>query len=291
MAGTSHLLEEWRRELLAKGRSPRTIAGYLKDVEAFAGWWERTTERQFDPCAVLRDDAAFYRQHLLGEQRQQPATVARRLSALRSFYRFLVARGAVARSPFDGLPLPAADKGAPRALQAAELRRLLREAHACGNPLHRAVVTTLAYTGLRAGELCSLHLQDVRLGERKGEVTVRGKGGRTRRVPLPAEARRVLREYLAVRGDVPWRQLFVGQRGPLTPGGVWTIVRALARRARLEGVTPHTLRHTYATRLLREAGADLVMVAELLGHRSLATTARYTRPGPAEMEEVVERLS
>ena len=65
MTGISHLLEEWRRELLAKGRLPRTIAGYLKDVEAFARWWETTTERGFDPRAVLRDDAALYRQHLL----------------------------------------------------------------------------------------------------------------------------------------------------------------------------------------------------------------------------------
>ncbi|GBD12144.1 Tyrosine recombinase XerC [bacterium HR24] len=290
MAGISHLLGEWRRDLLSRGRSQRTVAGYLKDVEAFARWWERTTEREFDPCAVLRDDAALYRQDLLGERRQRPATVARALSALRSFYRFLVARGTVARSPLDGLPLPTAERGAPRALQAAELRRLLREAYASGNILHRAVVVTLAYTGLRAGELCSLHLEDVRLAQRKGELVVRGKGGRVRRVPLPAEARRVLREYLLVRGDVPWRQLFVGQRGPLTPGGVWTIVRTLARRARLEGVTPHTLRHTYATRLLREAGADLVIVAELMGHRSLATTARYTRPRKEEMEEAVERL-
>lgn len=284
------MLAEWRRELGAMGKAARTVDGYGRDVEAFVRWWEEATGREFDPRAVLPEDAALYRQHLMAARRERPATVARRLSALRSFYRFLQARGAVSSSPLERLALPAPERGAPKALTAQELRRLLREAYACGNLLHRAVVVTLAYTGLRVGELCSLHLGDVRLGRRKGELVVRGKGGRLRHVPLPAEARRVLREYLAARGDLPWPHVFVGQRGPLTPAGVWGIVRSLAGQAGLDGVTPHVLRHTFATRLLREAGADLVMVAELLGHRSLATTARYTRPRREEMEEAVEKL-
>lgn len=290
MSGLHPLLEEWRRHLEGTGKSPRTVGGYLRDVAAFIAYFQEAAGREFDPRAVLPEDAALYRQHLLSTRRERPATVARRLSALRSFYRFLRARDSSLRSPFESLPLPPVDRGAPRALSAQELRRLLREAYACANLLHRAVVVVLAYTGLRAGELCALRLEDLSLGQRRGEFVVRGKGARLRRVPLPPEARQVLREYLGRRGESPWPELFVGQRGPLTPAGVWAIVRQVARGAGLQGVTPHILRHTYATRLLREAGADLVMVAELLGHRSLATTARYTRPGPREMEEVVERL-
>lgn len=284
------MVGEWKRDLEARGRSPRTVDGYVRDVEGFVRFFEQTAGREFDPRAVLPEDAALYRQHLLAVKRERPATVARRLAAVRSFYRFLQARDGSLRNPFDSLPLPPVDRGAPRSLSAQELRRLLREAYASGNPLHRAVVAMLAYTGLRAGELVGLRMGDLRLSERKGEVIVRGKGGRLRRVPLPSEARQALRAYLEKRGDVPWPHLFVGQRGPLTQAGVWQIVSQTARRAGLQGVTPHTLRHTYATRLLREAGADLVMVAELLGHQSLATTARYTRPRQEEMEEAVEKL-
>jgi len=262
----------------------------VRDVEGFVRFFEQTAGREFDPRAVLPEDAALYRQHLLAVKRERPATVARRLAAVRSFFRFLQARDSSLRNPFGALPLPPVDRGAPRSLSAQELRRLLREAYTSGNLLHRAVVVMLAYTGLRAGELVGLRTEDLRLSERKGEVIVRGKGGRLRRVPLPSEARQALRAYLEKRGDVPWPHLFVGQRGPLTQAGVWQIVSQTARRASLQGVTPHTLRHTYATRLLREAGADLVMVAELLGHRSLATTARYTRPRQEEMEEAVEKL-
>jgi integrase/recombinase XerC len=288
--GLHGLLEEWRRDMLARGLSPRTINGYLADVGAFARYYRESTGQELDPRAVLPDDVALYRQHLLAVRRERPATVGRRLAALRSLYRFLCARDPSLRSPLERLRAPAPERGSPRALEGAALRRFLRVAHSCGNPLWRAMAVLLAYTGLRAQELCSLEVGDVRLSARKGELLVRGKGGRERTVPLPAEARRVLGDYLRWRGEQPFRQLLVGRRGPLTPVGAWRIVRELGRRAGIPGLYPHMLRHTYANRLLREAGADLVMVAELLGHRSLATTARYTRPRREEMEEAVERL-
>ncbi|MFZ8844090.1 tyrosine-type recombinase/integrase, partial [Thermoflexus sp.] len=198
-------------------------------------------------------------------------------------------RGEIPSSPAARLSGVRQARAAPKALSEAELRRLLREARRSPNPLHRAVILLLAHTGLRASELCALRLSDVTLSERKGKIVVRGKGEKVREVPLNAEAREALREWLAARPSVPEDALFIGRRGPLTPSGVWRIVREYARRAGVEA-HPHVLRHTFATRLLREAGADLVAVAEILGHESLNTTARYTRPSESELEAVVERL-
>ena len=109
-------------------------------------------------------------------------------------------------------------------------------------------------------------------------------------MPLNAEARRALWEWLSVRPRVAAEALFVGRRGPLTPAGVWRIVAGAARRAGLEKVHPHALRHTFAARLLREAGADLVQVAALLGHQDISTTAWYTKPSAEDLEAALERL-
>jgi integrase/recombinase XerC len=152
------------------------------------------------------------------------------------------------------------------------------------------VVVVLLNTGLRASELCGLKLSDLELSERRGRLHVRGKGDKARTVPLNAGVREALREWLSVRPAAADDRLFIGRRGPLTPSGVWRIVTKLARRAGLEDVHPHALRHTFATRLLREAGADLVTVAELLGHESVNTTARYTRPSEKDLQAALERL-
>jgi integrase/recombinase XerC len=283
------LIEAFLQDLARAGRSPRTLAGYRKDLADFAAWMEGRYGEAFDPKATLPEDLRDYRQHLLSVRRRAPATINRRVSALRAFFAFLAARGEIPSNPAARLPGVRQARAAPKALSDAELRRLLREARRSSNPLHRAVILLLAHTGLRGSELCALRLSDVALSERKGKIVVRGKGEKVREVPLNAEAREALREWLSVRPTAPDDALFVGRRGRLTPSGVWRIVREYARRAGVEA-HPHTLRHTFATRLLREAGADLVTVAEILGHESLNTTARYTRPSERDLEAAVERL-
>jgi site-specific recombinase XerD len=283
------LIEAFLSDLARAGRSPRTLAGYRKDLADFAAWMEGRYGEAFDPKATLPEDLRDYRQHLLSVRRRAPATINRRVSALRAFFAFLAARGEIPSNPAARLPGVRQARAAPKALSDAELRRLLREARRSSNPLHRAVILLLAHTGLRGSELCALRLSDVALSERKGKIVVRGKGEKVREVPLNAEAREALREWLSVRPTAPDDALFVGRRGRLTPSGVWRIVREYARRAGVEA-HPHTLRHTFATRLLREAGADLVTVAEILGHESLNTTARYTRPSERDLEAAVERL-
>ncbi len=133
----------------------------------------------------------------------------------------------------------------------------------------------------------------VRVGKAAVEVQPgfdRGKGNQYREVPLNLEVRRAVADYLATRpGVTEGEPLFVGQRGPMTPSGIWRVLQGYAKVAGAT-VSPHVLRHTFATRLLRTAGADLVTVKELLGHEKLETTAIYTKPREEDMLATVERL-
>jgi integrase/recombinase XerC len=194
--------------------------------------------------------------------------------------------------PTEGVRGVNTPKKAPKSLAKREVDRLVRQAERAGGKRDPAVLELLRHTGLRVGELCALRLGDVAIGERKGTLTVRsGKGGKYRQIPLNADARRAITAYLAVRPASAEERLFLGAGGrPLGPQGVADLVAKHARRAGLGEVTPHTLRHTFARRLL-DAGASLVDVAALLGHEKIETTAVYTQPHPRDLERAVERLA
>lgn len=145
------------------------------------------------------------------------------------------------------------------------------------------MLNLLLYTGLRVSECAALRVEDVVLNGKDPRVIVRsGKGRKYREVPLHKTARQALEAYLAVRSADGGDALFLGQRGALSARGMQFRIAALAEAAGVEGVTPHVLRHTFATRLLREAGTDLVTVAALPGHASIATTQIYTQPSASD---------
>ncbi len=153
----------------------------------------------------------------------------------------------------------------------------------------RAVIVLLLNSGLRISELCALSTKDIELTDRKGKLIVRqGKGSKKREVPLNRIAREALKDWMNVRsaGDA----LFEGKRGDrLSPSGVYRRLVELARRAKLEDVSPHTLRHTFSKNLV-DAGVGLERVATLLGHSNLNTTRIYTTPGARDLEKAVEQL-
>ena len=220
----------------------------------------------------------------------KPATVNRKLAALSTLYRWAGETGRVDRDPTRYVNGVAQQPTAPKALSNQALRRILRQARRSGKKRDIALLELLAATGLRVSEAAALRVEDVVLNERSGKVIVRaGKGRKYREVPLHKAARESLRAYLAVRPTGRGDALFLGQRGPLGVRGIQMRLAALGEAAGVE-VTPHRLRHTFATRLLREAGADLVTVAALLGHSSVATTAIYTQPGEADLARAVEGL-
>jgi site-specific recombinase XerD len=258
-------------DLAREGAAPKTLRSYRSDLAHFAGWFAESAGEAFAPAAVTPTDVRDYRAALLTVANRAPATVNRRLAALRRFFRWAKAQKLVAELPTEGVRGVNTPKKAPKSLAKREVDRLVRHAERAGRvPSGRrdlAVLELLRHTGLRVGELCALRLGDVAIGERKGVLTVRsGKGGKYRQVPLNADARRALTAYLAVRPTSAEERLFLGAGArPLGPQGVADLVAKHARRAGLDDVTPHTLRHTFARRLLDE-GASLVDVAALLGH-------------------------
>jgi len=145
---------------------------------------------------------------------------------------------------------------------------------------------------LRVSEVANLKVGDVRISPRKGSVTVRGgKGSKFRTVPLNVDARKAIQAYLGERPEVDGDHLFMGQRGrPLRPSGIRYLVRRYARDARLDEVTPHTLRHTFGKNLV-DAGVPLDRVAQLLGHESVDTTRIYTMPSEQDLQREVEKVA
>ena len=165
---------------------------------------------------------------------------------------------------------------------------MLRAAEARGEPRDRAVVALMALAGLRLAEVAGLDVDDVAVSARRGMVTVRhGKGDIGRSVPLGNEARSLIAAWLQVRPHVSSQALIVGAGGSrLTPRGLDRVVRRIGAAAGLT-LSPHVLRHTFVTRLVR-SGKDVVLVAELAGHRSLETTRRYALPTEADRAEAIE---
>jgi integrase/recombinase XerD len=267
--------------LLAARRAPRTVDAYRRDLAHFAAWLGRGNAESPSPARATTEDVERYVAQLRADG-LSPATVARRLAALRTFYRHLVLLGLREDNPAAEIAPPRRARKLPRTLSAREAERLIEAAAGTAPRALRdsAIVELLYGAGLRVGELVSLDRGSVDLEDRFVRCT--GKGGKERVVPIGRRAAEALRRYLA-RGrphlDRRHRgELFLNAKGgPLTRTGVFLILRKIAAKAGLDPqrVHPHLLRHSFATHLL-EGGADLRSVQEMLGHADLATTEVYT---------------
>jgi integrase/recombinase XerC len=229
----------------------------------------------------------FARDHAVRDYRRElkdrlaPTSVNLALAGLDHLYRFLrLGPPRVRREPLPAL--------APRALEEGELRAFLRAAERRDRPRDSALVALMALAGLRLAEVAGLDVDDVAISARRGVATVRhGKGDVGRSVPLGAEARALVETWLRVRPAVASPALFLGPTGErLTPRSLARIVGRIGADAGLS-LSAHVLRHTFVTRLVR-AGHDVVLVAELAGHRSLETTRRYALPTEADRATAVE---
>ena len=281
------------QDLARQSKSALTRHGYGADLRDYARWVQATYGEAFEPGGITADDVRQYRAHLLTVRHARPATINRRLAALSMFCRWALQHDLLDDDPTADIPAAQQARSAPKALNRNDLNRLLSKVKQSGNPLHIAVILTLANTGLRVGELVTLEVADVEISERSGKVRVRlGKGSRSREVPLNAEVRQALRAYREVPPQPAGKvaSLFISQRGKaLTSSGVWRMLDKYARQAGLENVSPHVLRHSFAS-LLREQQVDLVTVADLLGHQNLNTTMRYTRSTEANRQTAVEQF-
>jgi integrase/recombinase XerC len=281
-----------------RAMSPRTVEAYGRDVEELRRGHAERSGREPDPRAI---DAAAIRAHLASLfGRVDPATIARKLSSLRAFFGFLARRGHVEVNPARAIRSPKRKRILPRALDVDDAFGLIEvpdQAAAGAAPVgaraqaarlrDRALVEVLYGAGLRVSECCALDIDDVdtaRYGDGGAILHVRkGKGGKSRIVPIGGQAVAALVEYLgaraalAARGEAPDpAALFLNQRGRRFTAR--SAQRLVDRRARAAGTsaTPHALRHSFATHLL-DAGADLRSIQELLGHASLGSTQIYTK--------------
>jgi integrase/recombinase XerD len=271
--------------LSAARLAPRTVEAYRRDLAHLTEWLGGS------PAEASPDDLAAYVAQLRADG-LAPTTIARRLAAVRSFFRHQVLLGARTDNPAANVELPKRRRTLPRTLSPAEVERLL-DAASGTQPLdlrNRALGELLYGAGLRVSEAVALDRQSVDLESRL--VRAFGKGSKERVVPIGREATESLRRYLARGRPFLERQhrqeLFLNANGgPLTRAGVFLVLRKLAAKAGLEPerIHPHLLRHSFATHLL-EGGADLRAVQEMLGHADLATTELYTHVSDRRRREL-----
>lgn len=272
-----------RHVSIERGLSANTIAAYRRDLDAYLSWLGQHDVVTVEVVTV--DSVRSYIQHL-HERADTPLTAtsrARVLSSIRGFHRFLLEDGIATADPTLGLTPPKLPKRLPKALSIADVEALL---DACAGEdevsiRDRAVLELLYATGARITEIVSLNVDDITDAE--GMVRVRGKGNKQRLVPVGSYARTALDAYLvrvrpvfSARGNST-PALFLGPRGArMSRQSAWLVIQSAAERAHLAGhVSPHSLRHSFATHLLN-GGADVRVVQELLGHSSVATTQIYT---------------
>lgn len=287
--GGQGLEEQFARYLAAdRGLTRASIDAYLRDITQFLRWMEKEGEILPSIRAPRIQDYILF----LSKLGLAPSSIARKLTALKLFFRFIFREGLTHHDPTEGLEPPKLTRRLPQTLSVEEAERLidspdLRDYQGMRD---RAILEVLYGSGLRCSELLNLKLSDLHLDE--GFLRVVGKGGKERLVPLGKPAQASLRSYIRIarQNFLKGRSspyLFLNVRGQrLSRMGVWKILRGYTERLRLtKRVTPHTLRHSFATHLL-EGGANLRAIQEMLGHASISTTQLYTHLDRGYLKEV-----
>ena len=284
-----------------RNASPHTIRNYESDLRQFRDYLAGgNPEATVDAGAIDALRIRGYLAHLF-EREKKKTSIARKLAAVRAFYKFLAKEGVLEANPASTVSTPKLDKTLPRIMTEEEMNNFLNrvaEAVPSGEPMmrrDRAILELLYASGLRVSELAGLDLRSVNFGD--GMLLVRGKGRKERIVPFGSKARQALDDYLPVRGKILVEAkkrgetaLFLNTQGArLTTRSV---DRLLKKYVGMFGpnvkVSPHSMRHAFASHLLTE-GADLRTIQEMLGHKSLATTQKYTQVSIKQLIDVYDK--
>jgi integrase/recombinase XerD len=281
-----------------KGASDNTIAAYRNDLTQFHHYLStiNLNGNSTDWRRIDKDVIITYVQELK-QRRYAEASVARKVAAVKSFFQFLQAEGAIKANPTESLEAPHVGKTLPRPLTVQQIDELLEQPSKRKTPealRDQAMLELLYATGLRVTELVSLDLESIALDPKTPSARCLGKGAKERSVPIHEHAFRAVVAYLndgrpkLVKAK-PEPALFVNRRGDrLTRQGFWLILKQYAKEADIPGsVTPHSLRHSFATHMLR-GGAPLRSVQELLGHANISTTQVYTKITDEHVRRVYE---
>ena len=261
-----------------KNASANTVASYMRDLRQFASYAE---DRQLTPRNITQENISTYMDYLssLGKS---PATISRSLASLKGFFRYLVAEGVIDQNPANNVATAKAEKKLPQVLTGKEVERLLAQPKCTDMKGYRdkAMLELLYATGIRVTELISLNVSDVNLA---GSFIRCESKGKERIIPLYPAAVDALAVYMQnirpkMIADINEQSLFVNVSGDrMSRQGFWKIVKSYQEKAHIEkDITPHTLRHSFATHLL-ENGADLRSIQEMMGHSDISSTQVYAQ--------------
>jgi len=282
-----------------KGFSNNTLEAYKNDLSQFAAFVrERLAKEDKSQASWENVERALILDYLvtLRERSYAPATMARKIAAIKSFFNFLVAEGTLKKNPTEGVSGPKVGKALPRAISIEDVEKLLEQPDKLATPeakRDKAMLELLYATGMRVSEMVSLNVRDVNL--RNGFVRCFGKGSKERLIPIHSKAIKAVKTYVDdTRPQLLSTQdetaLFLNRRGQrLTRQGFWLILKGHAERAKIEAeITPHVLRHSIATHLLHSGKMNLRELQELLGHANISTTQIYTHLTTEHLRRVYE---
>jgi site-specific recombinase XerD len=302
---TPTLIDAYKTHLENEDHSALTTVGYLADARLFIAWFEKNNREEFALENVTPSDVREYRSYLQTEQGFKASTVNRKLAALSSLMNWGIESGRISADPtakmkyvkkaaqspkwLDKQEQYALQRAVEKDLQLAQLRYPKRWVTRRRDV---SIVVFMLNTGLRLSETISLTLDDLEISERKGKVLVRrGKGNKERVVPLNAEAREALNEWLKIRpvtsGSRLWLSIESGTDEGLTGRAVQRVLKRYGQDAGIEKLTPHVLRHSFAKNLTNK-GVGIEKVAQLLGHENLNTTQIYIKPDFKDLEKALE---
>jgi len=282
-----HLIDSFLDSLyIEKGLSNNTVSSYKNDIKSFFLWLD---ENSFNPLNINASDANNYVSKLFGDGLKS-SSVNRKISAIKSFYIFLQKKKIIMKSPIADIVMPKQEKYLPVSMSEEEVERLLNspDLNIQIERRDKAMIEVLYATGIRISELTNLKLTDLDIN--RSVLKVFGKGSKERLVPFGEKAAESLNLYLTDRKDLKSKEIFLSNRGTkISRGAFWQRIKIYTKRENLKiSISPHTLRHAFATHLLNR-GADLRSVQILLGHSDLSTTQIYTHIAKQRLGEILKK--
>jgi integrase/recombinase XerD len=288
-------ISAYKDELIRQSSNKNTISSYISDITKYIEWFNDTYGKYFDG-KILVQDARGYKSYLLNIKHLKPSSINRKMNALKSFNKYLCAIGTGREAEIELVNIVDRGDRNIKIIDKNSFNKLKRCFYDENNGRDIAVFEILSNTGIRVSELISLETKDIVLTDKNGEknysyVKIReGKGERYREVPLNSVTKKAINDYLKVRPKINHNKLFIGQRGSLTRVTINKILTKYSIYAQIEPISPHVLRHTFSTRLIKE-GIDPVTVSRLLGHSSVKiTTDFYVNTSRTDKMNAVELL-
>src|SRR5210317_609761 len=282
-----HLIDSFLDSLyIEKGLSNNTVSSYRNDIKSFLLWIDKNS---FNPLSINDSDANNYISKLFRDGLKS-SSVNRKISSIKSFYTFLQKKKIIMKSPIADIVMPKQEKYLPVSMSEEEVERLLNspDLNIQIERRDKAMIEVLYATGIRISELTNLKLTDLDIN--RSVLKVFGKGSKERLVPFGEKAAESLNLYLTDRKDLKSKEIFLSNRGTkISRSAFWQRIKIYTKRENLKiSISPHTLRHAFATHLLNR-GADLRSVQILLGHSDLSTTQIYTHIAKQRLGEILKK--